>query len=76
MPHHDHNDAPHGWHPPHHHHQRASAADQLSDEEIMRFAPPEIRRLARRISDLESRLREMQDNQSEILALLKSLKGA
>lgn len=45
--------------------------DQLSDEEVMRFAPPEIRRLARRIGEVENRLKLLQETQTEILALLQ-----
>lgn len=50
--------------------------EQLSDEEVMRFAPPEIRRLARRLSEVESRLELMQQNQQQILDLLRQLKSA
>lgn len=45
--------------------------DQLSDEEVMRFAPPEIRRLARRLGEVETRLKALQETQAEILSLLK-----
>ncbi len=37
----------------------------------MRFAPPEIRRLARRIGEVENRLRDLQETQQEILTMLK-----
>ena len=67
MPHHDHHDG----HPSPHAHARGAAMEQLSDEEVMRFAPPEIRRLARRIGEVETRLRDLQETQQEILAMLK-----
>lgn len=45
----------------------------MSDEDVMRFAPPEIRRLWRKLNQVEEGLSVMQAQQREILAALADM---
>lgn len=61
-------------HPPHHPpepppHWRGS--DQMKDEDVLRFAPPEIRRLWKRLVSVEAQVIEIQETLRRIEALLK-----
>jgi hypothetical protein len=47
--------------------------EQMSDEDVMRFAPPEIRRLWRKLNQVEEGLAVLQAQQREILAALADI---
>jgi hypothetical protein len=47
--------------------------EQMADEDVLRFAPPEIRRLWRKLESLESRLEVLGRQQEEILAAVRRL---
>lgn len=44
--------------------------EQFSDEEVMRFAPPEIRRLWRKLLQIEEGMADLRKQQQEVLRLL------
>lgn len=77
---------PHPHHEPHHepphdgpHHQPPapkphwSRLDQMPDEEVLRFAPPEIRRLWRKLAQVEAGLTAVHQQNEKILAALQRL---
>ncbi len=45
--------------------------EQMPDEEVLRFAPPEIRRLWHKLAQVESALATVRQQNEEILALLR-----
>lgn len=68
--------------PPHHHppHHDAppppkphwASMEQMPDEDVLRYAPPEIRRLWRKLAAVENTLATVQAQQAEILQLLRA----
>jgi hypothetical protein len=50
--------------------------DHMQDEEVLRFAPPEIRRLWKRVVAVESQLGEVRDALRRIEELLRARGGA
>jgi len=80
-PHHHHephheppHDGPH--HPPPGPKPHWSRLDQMPDEEVLRFAPPEIRRLWSKLAQLEQRVAAVQQQNDQILAALARLEAA
>lgn len=51
------------------------ASDSMKDEEVLRFAPPEIRRVWRRVVAIEEQLGEMRAALQRIEDLLRSRSG-
>jgi uncharacterized membrane-anchored protein len=45
----------------------------MPDEEVLRFAPPEIRRLWSKLAQVEQRLATVQEQNEQILAALNRL---
>ncbi len=74
MPHHPHPPGPH--HPrrgediPPHPKPHWNHLDQLSDEGVLKYAPPEIRRLWTKLLQIESSLAMIQTQDEEILTRL------
>lgn len=50
--------------------------DHMQDEEVLRFAPPEIRRLWKRMLSVETQLSEVRDALRRIEELLRARGGA
>ena len=50
--------------------------EQMSDDDVLRYAPPEIRRMWRKLGALENALTELRAQQAETLQLLRELKNA
>ncbi len=46
--------------------------EQMPDEDVLRYAPPEIRRLWRKLATIENTLATVQAQQAEILQLLRA----
>ena len=68
-------DPPHPAEPPGPPHLRGNM-DHMQDEEVLRFAPPEIRRLWKRMLTLETQLGEVRDSLRRIEELLRARGGA
>ena len=47
--------------------------EQMPDEDVLRFAPPEIRRLWRKLAQVEEALVAVQQQNDQILAALQRL---
>lgn len=50
--------------------------DQMKDEEVLRFAPPEIRRLWKRLISVEEQVADVQATLKRIEELLRARPGA
>lgn len=62
---------PDGPHPPPH----WAGVDQMNDEEVLRFAPPEIRRLWKRMQSLEQKVDTLGATLLRIEELLRNRPG-
>jgi len=49
--------------------------DQMQDEEVLRFAPPEIRRIWKKLLSVEEQVGEMRQALARIEELLKNRPG-
>ena len=50
--------------------------EQMPDEDVLRYAPPEIRRIWRKLANVETALTEVRAQQAEILELLRKANRA
>jgi len=79
-PHHHHPHSPH--HDPHHTppppppKPHWASMEQMPDEDVLRYAPPEIRRIWRKLANVETALTEVRAQQAEILELLRKANRA
>lgn len=48
--------------------------EQMPDEDVLRYAPPEIRRIWRKLASVENALTEIRAQQAEMLELLRQAK--
>lgn len=58
--------------PPHEPPPHWRGSDQMKDEDVLRFAPPEIRRLWKRLVSVEEQVAKIQQSLDRIEGLLKS----
>ena len=49
--------------------------EQMSDDDVLRYAPPEIRRLWHKVAQVEERLTEVQRQNEQILTALTQLQS-